>query len=85
MKNIRSVQDKISQIGWEKIYICNITTVAELYFGAYNSHRVAENLIRVQEFIQNIEVIYLDDRAGQKFGELKASLRKMGQPVADFD
>ncbi len=84
MKNIRSIQDKISQIGWEKIYICNIT-VAELYFGAYNSHRVAENLIRVQEFIQNIEVIYLDDRAGQKFGELKASLRKMGQPVADFD
>ena len=84
MKNIRSIQDKISQIGWEKIYICNIT-VAELYFGAYNSQRVAENLIRVQKFIQNIEVIYLDDRAGQKFGELKASLRKIGQPIADFD
>ncbi|MDM3863099.1 MAG: PIN domain nuclease, partial [Aphanizomenon gracile PMC644.10] len=43
IKNINSVRDKIQQIGWEQISICNIT-VAELYFGAYNSQKVAENL-----------------------------------------
>jgi tRNA(fMet)-specific endonuclease VapC len=84
MKNINSVRDKIQQIGWEQIYICNIT-VAELYFGAYNSQKVAENLTRAENFIQDISVISLDDNAVKKFGELKAELRKIGQSVADFD
>ncbi len=39
IKNINSVRDKIQQIGWEQISICNIT-VAELYFGAYNSQKL---------------------------------------------
>ena len=84
IKNINSVRDKIQQIGWEQISICNIT-VAELYFGAYNSQKVAENLTRAEKFIQDIEVINLDNNAVKKFGELKAELRKTGQPVADFD
>ncbi|KHG40109.1 MULTISPECIES: type II toxin-antitoxin system VapC family toxin [Aphanizomenon] len=41
IKNINSVRDKIQQIGWEQISICNIT-VAELYLGAYNSQKVAD-------------------------------------------
>ncbi|MTJ54900.1 type II toxin-antitoxin system VapC family toxin [Anabaena sp. UHCC 0253] len=84
IKNINSVRDKIQQIGWEQICICNITG-AELYFGAYNSQKVAENLTRAEKFIQDIEVINLDNNAVKKFGELKAELRKTGQPVADFD
>jgi tRNA(fMet)-specific endonuclease VapC len=84
LKNITSVTNKIQTIGWENICICNIT-VAELYFGAYNSQKVTENLTRAENFIQNIDVIDLDNNAVKKFGELKAELRKIGQPVADFD
>ncbi|NET02480.1 MAG: type II toxin-antitoxin system VapC family toxin [Sphaerospermopsis sp. SIO1G1] len=84
LKNITSVTNKIQTIGWENICICNIT-VAELYFGAYNSQKVTENLTRAENFIQNIEVVTLDNNAVKKFGELKAELRKTGQPVADFD
>ncbi|MEB3147662.1 MAG: type II toxin-antitoxin system VapC family toxin [Sphaerospermopsis sp.] len=84
LKNITSVTNKIQTIGWENICICNIT-VAELYFGAYNSQKVAENLTRAENFIQNIAVITLDNNAVKKFGELKAELRKIGQQVADFD
>ncbi|MDB9324285.1 type II toxin-antitoxin system VapC family toxin [Nodularia spumigena] len=84
IKNINSVRNKIQQIGWEQICICNIT-VAELYFGAYNSQRVVENLTRAENFIRDVEVIALDNQAVKKFGELKAELRKTGQPVADFD
>ncbi len=36
IKDINSVRTKVREIGWEQIYICSIT-VAELYFGAYNS------------------------------------------------
>jgi tRNA(fMet)-specific endonuclease VapC len=84
IKNINSVRNKIQQIGWEQICICNIT-VAELYFGAYNSQRVVENLTRAENFIRDVEVIAVDNQAVKKFGELKAELRKTGQPVADFD
>lgn len=84
IKNINCVRDKTLEIGWKQIFICNIT-VAELYFGAYNSQKITENLARAEKFIQNIEVIFLDNNAVKKFGELKAELRKIGQPIADFD
>ncbi len=56
-----------------------------MYFGAYNSQKVTENLSRAENFIQDVEVISLDDNAVKKFGKLKAELRKIGQPVAEFD
>lgn len=84
LKNIDSVRNKIQEIGWKQICICDIT-VAELYFGAYNSQKVTENLTRAEKFIENITVISLDQNILQRFGELKSELRKIGQPVADFD
>jgi tRNA(fMet)-specific endonuclease VapC len=84
IKDINSVRNKVREIGWQQICICNIT-IAELYFGAYNSQRVAENLTRAEDFIQNINVISLDDNALKQFGEVKAELRRRGQPITDFD
>ncbi|MEH2339641.1 PIN domain-containing protein [Nostoc sp.] len=62
IKDINSVRNKVRVIGWEQICICSIT-VAELYFGAYNSRRVVENLTRVEDFIQNLPVVPLTDPA----------------------
>ncbi|BAY24066.1 PIN domain protein [Calothrix sp. NIES-2100] len=84
IKDINSVRTKVSEIGWEQISICSIT-VAELYFGAYNSQRVVENLARAEDFIQNLPVVPLTTPALKKFGELKAELRRRGQPIAEFD
>ncbi|MCC5603721.1 type II toxin-antitoxin system VapC family toxin [Nostoc favosum] len=84
IKDINSVTNKIREIGWEQICICSIT-VAELYFGAYNSQRVAENLTRAEDFIQNLPVVPLTDPALRKYGELKAELRRIGQTIAEFD
>jgi tRNA(fMet)-specific endonuclease VapC len=84
IKDINSVRNKVREIGWEQIYICSIT-VAELYFGAYNSQRVAENLTRAENFIQNLPVVPLTDSALRKYGELKAELRRIGQTIAEFD
>jgi tRNA(fMet)-specific endonuclease VapC len=58
------------QIGWEQISICNIT-VAELYFGTYNSQKVAENLTRAEKFIQDIEVINSDNNTVKKSKSLE--------------
>ncbi|RCJ23078.1 twitching motility protein PilT [Nostoc sp. ATCC 43529] len=84
IKDISSVRTKAGEIGWEQICICSIT-VAELYYGAYNSQRVAENLTRAEDFIQNLPVVPLTDPALRKFGELKAELRRIGQTISEFD
>ncbi|MBD2610490.1 MAG: type II toxin-antitoxin system VapC family toxin [Nostoc sp. GBBB01] len=84
IKDISSVRTKVTEIGWERICICSIT-VAELYYGAYNSQKVAENLTRAEDFIQNLPVVPLTDPALRKFGELKAELRRIGQTISEFD
>jgi len=69
---------------WNTLAIC-VITVAELYFGAYNSTRVEQNLTRAERFMASLVVLSLDVAALKTFGELKSHLRKTGQPVADFD
>jgi tRNA(fMet)-specific endonuclease VapC len=84
LRNRQSVRERVREVGWNQIRIC-VITVAELYYGAYNSNRVTENLARAEFFIQNLPVLPLNDTALRRFGELKAELRRTGQPIADFD
>jgi tRNA(fMet)-specific endonuclease VapC len=84
LKNRQSVTDKVREVGWNQITIC-VITAAELYYGAYNSSRVSENLARAEFFIQQLPVLPLSNNALKCFGQLKAELRRIGQPVADFD
>ncbi|MCC5617529.1 type II toxin-antitoxin system VapC family toxin [Nostoc sp. CHAB 5836] len=78
------VRDKLLAVGWDELCIC-VITAAELYYGAYNSNRVSENLGNAEDFIQNLPVLPLTDPALRKYGELKAELRKIGQTIAEFD
>ncbi|MHC5745028.1 MAG: PIN domain-containing protein [Nostoc sp.] len=80
----QSVRDKLLAVGWDEVCIC-VITAAELYYGAYNSNRVSENLGNAEEFIQNLPVLPLTDPALRKYGELKAELRRIGQTIAEFD
>ena len=78
------VRDKLLAVGWYEVCIC-VITAAELYYGAYNSNRVSENLANAERFIQNLPVVPLNDPALRKYGELKAELRRIGQTIAEFD
>ncbi|MDZ8106976.1 MAG: type II toxin-antitoxin system VapC family toxin [Nostoc sp. DedQUE12a] len=80
----QSVREKLLAVGWNEVCICAITA-AELYYGAYNSNRVSENLANAEQFIQNLPVVPLTDPALRKFGELKAELRRIGQTISEFD
>jgi tRNA(fMet)-specific endonuclease VapC len=84
LRNRQSVRERVREVGWNQISIC-VITVAELYYGAYNSNRVTQNLARAEFFIQNLPVLPLNDTALRRFGELKAELRRTGQPIAEFD
>ncbi len=80
----KSVRDKLLEIGFQEVYIC-VITVSELYFGAYNSIKIKQNLTTAEKFIQNIAVLSLSNQTLKQFGQLKAQLRKAGTPVANFD
>ena len=80
----KSVRDKLLEIGFQEVSIC-VITVSELYFGAYNSIKIKQNLTTAEKFIQNIVVLSLSNQTLKQFGQLKAQLRKAGTPVADFD
>ena len=80
------VKDVVAQLGVEAIAVA-IPTVAELYFGAYNSTRVQANLARIRAFFSHPgpRILPIDDAAADCFGRFKALLRGMGKPVGDID
>lgn len=80
----QSVKDKLLAAGWEQVAI-SVITQAELYYGAYNSSRVAENLKRVDDFVKQLLILPLREATLKRFGALKTQLRQSGQPLPDFD
>jgi tRNA(fMet)-specific endonuclease VapC len=81
LKGNNAVKTKVLSAGTSEISICSIT-VAELYFGAYNSSKINENLATVDNFINSISVLNLTINSLKKFGELKANLRQEGTPYS---
>ncbi len=80
----KRIRDKIMRIGTDSLRT-TIITVAELRYGAYNSQKVEENLININKFLRKVRIIGLGKRAAERFGEIKAELRKKGELIGDFD
>jgi tRNA(fMet)-specific endonuclease VapC len=79
-----TLKKKIKEIGVFSLSISN-ATLAELYFGAYNSQKVDANLQRINEFKKNL-IVYSDNNASAKaFGRFKSKLRSEGNIIEDFD
>ena len=84
LKGRNTVRANLNRVDWSEIAIC-VITVTELYFGAYNSNKIEQNLRTAENFIQSITVLPLSNDTLKKFGQLKSQLRKAGTPIADFD
>ena len=80
----RSIADKIQEVGEDNI-ATTVINLAELYFGAFNSRKVEENLRTVDEFRRVTEIIGLDSSACVLFGKLKATLKRDGKLLNDSD
>lgn len=63
----------------------SVITLMELYFGAYKSEKVAGNLAKIRRIENSFEIVSTGKESGQIFGMLKASLKKSGAPLDDFD
>ena len=84
LKGKEEVRRKVEQIGVDNLRI-TIITLAELKYGAFNSQKVSEDLKNINDFLGKVKVLLLDEDAAERFGKIKAGLRRTGQLIEDFD
>ncbi len=57
--------------------------IHELFYGAYKSQQMAQNLARVDAL--QFEVLEFDREDARQAGEIRASLAKAGTPIGSYD
>lgn len=60
-------------------------TFGELIYGAEKSAQPERNLADIEGMAARLEVLPFDVQAATHFGQLRAELAKMGQPIGPFD
>lgn len=55
----------------------------ELFYGAFRSQRIAENLARIEAL--RFSVLEFDREDARKAGEIRAVLAKQGTPIGPYD
>jgi tRNA(fMet)-specific endonuclease VapC len=79
-----SLKKKVEEVGVFSLAISN-SVLAELYFGAYNSKKVEDNLKRINLFKKNLTILSDSQESALRFGKIKADLRSKGKIIEDFD
>jgi len=69
----------ISDIGISSI------TLSELEYGIAKSSRPDQNREALNNFLAPLEIIPYDDRAASLYGDIRAYLEKIGQPIGSMD
>lgn len=76
---------KVAVLGAENI-CTTMVNVFELKFGAFNSKKVEANLARINELVSRLTLLTnFNDEIGTVFAKNKATLRKQGITISDFD
>lgn len=80
----QSVYRRITGLSPDDIAICDVVKF-ELYFGAYNSSRVAENLETLRKFFGDFVSLPFDGQAAKICGRLRSQLKAAGNPIGAYD
>ena len=59
--------------------------IGELYYGAYKSSRITENIAKVNQFAASNTVLVSDAATAQAYGQIKNALRAKGRPIPEND
>ena len=78
------IKRKVKEVGENDLNMA-IITLGELRYGAYYSERVDRNLKRIDDFLGKIKVIPPNEARMDKFGQIKADLRRQGKLIEDLD
>ena len=80
----KPLKKKVRETGIFSLAISN-ATLAELYFGAYNSKKIEENLKRISVFKKHLTVYSDSEISAKVFGKFKSKLKSEGNIIEDFD
>lgn len=80
----RTIAQKATEAGQTNLAFSTVPQ-AELYYGAYNSHQVEQNVVAIERLRQNIRLLSFDEAAAPHFGQIKATLKQQGQIILDAD
>jgi predicted nucleic acid-binding protein len=84
LKGNRAVRRNLQDHFEDPMKMC-VITLMELYFGAYRSKKITGNLSKVRAIENAFEIISVNSECAEIFGMLKASLKKSGTSLDDFD
>lgn len=84
LKGKKEIVDEVLSIPTDELYITRIN-YTELYYGAYNSSRVNQNLEKIEPFLNNFKILEFDENSSHIFAKIKARLKKEGNIIADMD
>ncbi len=59
--------------------------IGELYFGAYKSIEIQENIVRIDEFAFNNTILSCNAETAKRYGDVKNRLKEKGQPLPEND
>lgn len=80
----RKILDHIHESGEENIFMTAIS-VAELYFGAFNSKKIEPNIKAIQKNLEKLQILNFTKNSAKIFGRLKSELKQQGKPITDMD
>lgn len=78
------VAQHIIRIPADRIYLCTIVCM-ELYYGAYKSRRIQENLTNLTNFFQQFSILSFDQEPSRLAGQIRARLEIGGIPIGLYD
>jgi tRNA(fMet)-specific endonuclease VapC len=65
--------------------VMSAITYGELYYGASKSNQRDNALARLTELVQDVPVEYLDSRAAEAYGDIRATLERRGRVIGNND
>lgn len=84
LKNHPKLLDHIRAVGSDALFLYT-PVKAELWFGACKSQRITENKDRLRSFFADLPSLPFDDEAAECFGEIRATLTRLGTPIGPYD
>lgn len=68
----------------DEVFLSSVV-IGELFFGAYNSGRVEENINRIKDFAGVNAVLSTDSETADFYGQIKTQLKSRGTPIPEND
>jgi len=60
-------------------------TVAELYYGAYNSQQVKKNIVIIDNFLKPFDYVEFDEKSAMEYAKIKSNLKREGKIIGELD